>query len=556
MALALGHPAGGYYTAAAARPTRSGDFLTAPELHPIFGAALATAGRRGVGAARAARCPSRSSSTGPAPARSRSAILAGLRDDGSPLVARAPLRARRAQRAPPGRAPGAGRRCGPPAGRPRRAGRRAGRPASSSPTSSSTPSRSTSWRSATAGRARSTSGSAATAPSRRCLPSCPTPRSRSAWTTLAGAGVDLVEGQRLEVRPAVGGVGGRGGPTAGGGPRARHRLRRPGRRPVRPRRRRAGTLMTYRGHAADGSPDAPYRDVGERDITAHVDTTALGAALAVAGLDLLGETTQAELLVGLRAARSSLQREPRPPPRAAAALELRSAVMRLLDPRHLGGFRAVLAGRGIARRAAPARARFRIPDRQWPRAPARWLRLPTSRPGQAATAGRARRHAAASIPCYDATRTLGTPGSRACVRLTRASRRAGGHRPCEPRTAGRREVRWKASGTSSASPSRASSFVFLTIGASWLISHRTKGSRAQGPAVRERHRHVRRHPRAVRRLVLHLRAALRRLRHRGGLHLPVGAGRARPDPGRDHLAWRSSSGSSCSAWRTPGGRGC
>ena len=41
MALALGHPGGGYYTAPGARPTRGGDFLTAPELHPIFGAALA-----------------------------------------------------------------------------------------------------------------------------------------------------------------------------------------------------------------------------------------------------------------------------------------------------------------------------------------------------------------------------------------------------------------------------------------------------------------------------------------------------------------------------------
>ncbi len=41
MALALGHATGGYYTGRIARPTREGDFLTAPELHPIFGAALA-----------------------------------------------------------------------------------------------------------------------------------------------------------------------------------------------------------------------------------------------------------------------------------------------------------------------------------------------------------------------------------------------------------------------------------------------------------------------------------------------------------------------------------
>src|SRR6185503_18791859 len=41
MELALYHPERGYYRAAAARPGRGGDFLTAPEAHPIFGRALA-----------------------------------------------------------------------------------------------------------------------------------------------------------------------------------------------------------------------------------------------------------------------------------------------------------------------------------------------------------------------------------------------------------------------------------------------------------------------------------------------------------------------------------
>ena len=43
MDLALYDPLGGYYRAPAARPGRDGDFLTAPEAHPIFGAALARA---------------------------------------------------------------------------------------------------------------------------------------------------------------------------------------------------------------------------------------------------------------------------------------------------------------------------------------------------------------------------------------------------------------------------------------------------------------------------------------------------------------------------------
>jgi SAM-dependent MidA family methyltransferase len=41
MERALTDPAFGYYATAADRPTRSGDFLTAPELHPIFGHVLA-----------------------------------------------------------------------------------------------------------------------------------------------------------------------------------------------------------------------------------------------------------------------------------------------------------------------------------------------------------------------------------------------------------------------------------------------------------------------------------------------------------------------------------
>ena len=41
MERALAEPGLGYYAQPAARPTREGDFLTGPELHPILGRALA-----------------------------------------------------------------------------------------------------------------------------------------------------------------------------------------------------------------------------------------------------------------------------------------------------------------------------------------------------------------------------------------------------------------------------------------------------------------------------------------------------------------------------------
>ena len=40
MEIALGDPDTGYYMGSLSRPIREGDFLTAPELHPIFGAAV------------------------------------------------------------------------------------------------------------------------------------------------------------------------------------------------------------------------------------------------------------------------------------------------------------------------------------------------------------------------------------------------------------------------------------------------------------------------------------------------------------------------------------
>jgi SAM-dependent MidA family methyltransferase len=58
--------------------------------------------------------------------------------------------------------------------------------------------------------------------------------------------------------------------------------------------RRGGTLMCHRAHRAD--PD-PLGDVGLKDITAHVNFTAIALAAQNAGLDVIGYTTQAHFLI-------------------------------------------------------------------------------------------------------------------------------------------------------------------------------------------------------------------------------------------------------------------
>jgi SAM-dependent MidA family methyltransferase len=58
--------------------------------------------------------------------------------------------------------------------------------------------------------------------------------------------------------------------------------------------RHGGTLMCHRGHLADADP---LRDVGEKDITAHVDFTGIALAGQDAGFEVLGYATQARFLM-------------------------------------------------------------------------------------------------------------------------------------------------------------------------------------------------------------------------------------------------------------------
>jgi len=59
--------------------------------------------------------------------------------------------------------------------------------------------------------------------------------------------------------------------------------------------RNQGTLMCHSRHQAQGDP---YRNIGLQDLTAHVDFSALAEAGIAAGLTIAGYTTQANFLIG------------------------------------------------------------------------------------------------------------------------------------------------------------------------------------------------------------------------------------------------------------------
>ena len=108
--------------------------------------------------------------------------------------------------------------------------------------------------------------------------------------------------------------------------------------------RPAGTLRAFARHAVGGDP---FRHVGRQDLTATVDLAAVRMAAAAAGLEPVGETTQAELLAAVGSGELVQAFLARPGATLGDALELRSALVRLLDTRGMGAFRVLAYGRGL-----------------------------------------------------------------------------------------------------------------------------------------------------------------------------------------------------------------
>jgi SAM-dependent MidA family methyltransferase len=111
-----------------------------------------------------------------------------------------------------------------------------------------------------------------------------------------------------------------------------------------PRRRPDGTLAAYLQHRAHGDP---YRAIGRQDLTAHVDTTAVEAAAAVAGLTHLATTTQARFLAGLGAGELLVELQGGDGATLQRYLEARAALVRMIDPAAMGGFQVMAFGRDV-----------------------------------------------------------------------------------------------------------------------------------------------------------------------------------------------------------------
>jgi SAM-dependent MidA family methyltransferase len=99
--------------------------------------------------------------------------------------------------------------------------------------------------------------------------------------------------------------------------------------------RSGGTLMCHRAHLADTDPLA---DLGAKDITAHVDFTGIALAAQSAGLDVIGYTSQARFL--LNCGIGALLEQ--------ASLRERIDAQRLLNEHEMGElFKVIAFARGV-----------------------------------------------------------------------------------------------------------------------------------------------------------------------------------------------------------------
>lgn len=338
MELALYDPEAGYYRAASARPGRSGDFLTAPEAHPIFGGALArhvddvsvALGRPPGFAVREFGAGGGALAAG---------LLAGLASDGSAL---AQIVRYRPVEVEPRRleelrdrlaSVGLADRIDVDDGAPIVGVVIANEVLDALPTHRVVK-REDRLREVFVGVA--TTGFADV----EGEPSTPALAAR-----LAAEEVTLADGQAAEICLALHAWVAEAAAGLERGVLLLIDYGHPAAELYDPVRRAAGTLMAYLGHR---SHDDLYHAIGRQDLTAHVDVTAVERAASAVGLRHLGTTTQGRFLAALGAGDMLVALQSGPGTGLQAYLEARAALVRMIDPAAMGGFRVMAFGRGLA----------------------------------------------------------------------------------------------------------------------------------------------------------------------------------------------------------------
>jgi SAM-dependent MidA family methyltransferase len=113
--------------------------------------------------------------------------------------------------------------------------------------------------------------------------------------------------------------------------------------------RASGTLMCHYRHHAHADP---FYLPGLQDITAHVDFTAMALAAQDGGVDVLGYMNQAAFLLGAGIGELLLRTDPAD---AMAYLPQANALQKLVSPAEMGElFKVLLVGHGVALPAALA----------------------------------------------------------------------------------------------------------------------------------------------------------------------------------------------------------
>jgi SAM-dependent MidA family methyltransferase len=99
--------------------------------------------------------------------------------------------------------------------------------------------------------------------------------------------------------------------------------------------RMAGTALAYQGHRATADL---LGEPGSRDLTAHVDLTLLRTAAIAGGLRHVASTNQAKFLATAGVDGEIARTRTGPTATLEGAIALRSALAQLMDPRRMGGF--------------------------------------------------------------------------------------------------------------------------------------------------------------------------------------------------------------------------